>query len=156
MDTYAIHYNAPIGRLYIAESDGFLVYVGFEPLVGALPKEAPLILHTAALLDDYFAGKLRNFELPIKLNGTDFQLKAWDALLSIPYGCTLTYKEQAKIVGNAQASRAVGAANGKNPISIIVPCHRVIGSNGSLIGYGGGLDKKQALLDLEKSVIDSK
>ena len=105
------------------------------------------------MLKEYFDGKRREFDLPLKFEGTDFQKKAWNALLTIPYGQTRSYKEQAEAVGNKKACRAVGAANGKNPISIIVPCHRVIGTDGSLIGYGGGLEMKKSLLDLERRVI---
>ena len=107
------------------------------------------------MLREYFDGKLMAFDLPIRFEGTEFQKKAWNALLAIPYGQTRTYKEQAAAVGNVKACRAVGAANGKNPISIIVPCHRVIGTDNKLIGYGGGLDVKKALLELERNVISN-
>ena len=101
-------------------------------------------------LTEYFEGKRRAFDVPLDMRGTDFQKRAWDALLSIPYGETRSYGQQAAMLGNPQASRAVGLANGSNPVSIIVPCHRVVGSNGKLTGYGGGLPRKQALLDLER------
>lgn len=97
----------------------------------------------------YFAGELTEFDLDLELVGTDFQRRVWAALLTVPYGETRSYGQIAKQLGVPQASRAVGLANGRNPISIIVPCHRVIGSNGSLTGYGGGIDRKRALLDLE-------
>jgi methylated-DNA-[protein]-cysteine S-methyltransferase len=100
-------------------------------------------------LDAYFAGKLRHFEIPLDVRGTPFQLRAWQALTEIPYGETRSYGEQAQTIGQPTAVRAVGLANGKNPISIIVPCHRVIGKNGALTGYGGGLELKRFLLDLE-------
>lgn len=100
-------------------------------------------------LGAYFAGNLRQFEIPLDLRGTSFQLRAWQALTEIPYGQTCSYGEQARAIGQAAAVRAIGLANGKNPISIIVPCHRVIGKNGSLTGYGGGLERKRFLLDLE-------
>ena len=101
-------------------------------------------------LGRYFAGELTRFDLPLELAGTPFQQQVWTALLDIPYGQTATYGELAAGLGKPAASRAVGLANGKNPISIVVPCHRVIGSDGSLTGYGGGIDRKRFLLDLEQ------
>jgi methylated-DNA-[protein]-cysteine S-methyltransferase len=100
-------------------------------------------------LEAYFSGKLREFELPLAMEGTDFQLCVWNALRTIPYGETISYAQLATRIGNPKAVRAVGLANGCNPIPIIVPCHRVIGSDGSLTGFGGGLPTKQKLLDLE-------
>jgi methylated-DNA-[protein]-cysteine S-methyltransferase len=100
-------------------------------------------------LKEYFEGTRKSFDVPVMLNGTAFQVKAWRALLKIPYGKTRTYQQQAVKVGGAEKARAVGMANGKNPIPIIVPCHRVIGKDGSLTGFGGGLDTKRYLLDLE-------
>ncbi|WP_030320108.1 methylated-DNA--[protein]-cysteine S-methyltransferase [Streptomyces flavochromogenes] len=105
-------------------------------------------------LDAYFAGELTAFDLPLNLIGTPFQLRVWEGLLRIPYGETRTYGELAEELGNPGASRAVGLANGKNPVSIIVPCHRVIGSGGSLTGYGGGLDRKQRLLAFESGTAE--
>ncbi|MFE1382307.1 methylated-DNA--[protein]-cysteine S-methyltransferase [Streptomyces sp. NPDC058740] len=100
-------------------------------------------------LDAYFAGRLTEFDLPLHLVGTPFQLRVWEQLRRIPYGRTRTYGELAEALGNPGAARAVGLANGRNPVSIIVPCHRVIGSGGSLTGYGGGLDRKKRLLAFE-------
>jgi methylated-DNA-[protein]-cysteine S-methyltransferase len=100
-------------------------------------------------LTSYFAGDLTNFTLPLKAQGTDFQKSVWRALVEIPYGTTINYGQLAKRIGNPNAQRAVGLANGRNPISIVVPCHRVIGANGTLTGYGGGLPRKQVLLALE-------
>ncbi|GHG87632.1 methylated-DNA--[protein]-cysteine S-methyltransferase [Streptomyces lanatus] len=100
-------------------------------------------------LEAYFAGDLKDFTVELRLNGTEFQRRVWDQLRRIPYGETRSYGELADALGNSGASRAVGLANGKNPIGIIVPCHRVVGANGSLTGYGGGLDRKQRLLDFE-------
>ncbi|MCX4585056.1 methylated-DNA--[protein]-cysteine S-methyltransferase [Streptomyces sp. NBC_01481] len=105
-------------------------------------------------LEAYFARELTEFDLPMRLHGTDFQQRVWEQLRQIPYGETRTYGELAEALGNAGASRAVGLANGKNPIGIIVPCHRVIGSTGSLVGYGGGLDRKQRLLAFESGTPD--
>ena len=103
----------------------------------------------------YFEGDLKTFALPLQLEGTDFQIEVWHALQEIPYGKTVSYADIAKRIGRPKAVRAVGAANGQNPIAIIVPCHRVIGSNGSLTGYGGGLKNKEALLALEQGRIAS-
>jgi len=107
-----------------------------------------------AQLRAYFAGELRTFELPLRMTGTPYQRLAWDGLLTIPFGATISYAEQARRIGRPGAARAVGAANGRNPISIVVPCHRVIGADGTLTGYGGGLDRKEWLLQHEVSVLD--
>ena len=102
-------------------------------------------------LEAYFAGSRQTFDVPLALAGTDFQRRVWEGLLEIPYGHTMSYGELARRVGRPGASRAVGLANGRNPVAIIVPCHRVIGANGTLTGYGGGLDRKVWLLDHERS-----
>jgi len=102
-------------------------------------------------LDEYFAGERRDFSVPLDLRGTEFQLACWHALLKIPYGETRSYKHIAQAIGHPQACRAVGMSNNRNPVAIIVPCHRVIASSGSLCGYGGGLDLKRKLLDLEQA-----
>lgn len=109
----------------------------------------PLFLEAARQLDAYFAREREVFDLPLQAKGTPFQQEVWAALQSIAYGQTITYGELAARVGNPNASRAVGLANGRNPLSIVVPCHRVIGAGGKLTGYGGGLERKQALLELE-------
>ena len=148
---YAFSYDSPVGRVYIAETDGAVTDVLFRPVECAAEKETPLISRAAEMLKEYFDGRRESFDgLPLCLGGTAFQKKAWNALLTIPYGQTRTYKEQAEAIGNIKACRAVGAANGKNPISIIIPCHRVIGADKSLTGYGGGVDIKKALLQLEE------
>ena len=113
-------------------------------------KDTELLLEAKKELEEYFEGKRKEFDLPLEQEGTEFQKRVWNALEKIPYGETRTYKEVAKMIGNEKASRAVGMANNKNNIPIIVPCHRVIGSNGKLIGYALGLDMKKYLLDLEK------
>ena len=107
----------------------------------------------AKQLDEYFAGRFRRFTLPLDLRGTPFQRQVWDALLDIPYGETRSYGDVARALGRPRSARAVGGANHVNPVAIVVPCHRVIGSNGSLTGYGGGLDRKKALLDLEAAAV---
>ena len=112
--------------------------------------ETALLQEAKKQLEEYFDGKRRDFDLPISLHGTDFQKKVWNVLRNIPYGETLSYGEVALRIGNPKASRAVGGANNKNPVMIIVPCHRVIGADGSLTGFGGGLPAKEYLLALEK------
>ena len=100
-------------------------------------------------VESYLAGNLKKFDLPLEMHGTNFQLEVWNALLSIPYGTTASYKDVALMIGNSKAVRAVGMANNRNPIAIIVPCHRVIGSDGSLVGYAGGMELKRTLLEIE-------
>ncbi|MCL2111835.1 MAG: methylated-DNA--[protein]-cysteine S-methyltransferase [Clostridiales bacterium] len=150
---YYYVYEYPTGPVRIAEADGSIVgvtFAGTNPPGGFEERESPLIKRAVKQLDEYFAGKRREFDLPLAFSGTDFQRKVWAALLTIPYGETRTYGEIAAQIGNPQAARAVGMANNRNPISIICPCHRVIGANGALVGYGGGLPAKRLLLDLEK------
>ena len=113
-----------------------------------------LVAETRRQLDEYFRGSRREFDLPVAPAGTPFQLRAWQALQDIPYGATCSYGEQARAMGRPRAVRAVGAANGRNPIAIVIPCHRVIGRDGRLTGYGGGLDVKQYLLELEQRHVD--
>jgi methylated-DNA-[protein]-cysteine S-methyltransferase len=115
--------------------------------------ENPFLQEAARQLRAYFAGELRDFDLPLDLRGTDFQLQVWHQLQKIPYGETRSYAEVARVIERPKAVRAVGAANGANPISIVVPCHRVIGSSGKLVGYGGGLPLKKKLLGLESGTL---
>ncbi len=115
--------------------------------------DSPTLRQAAAELDKYFAGKRRHFTLPLLLTGTNFQKKVWQELLCIPYGSTLTYSEQARHLGMPTATRAIASANGANALSIVVPCHRVIGSRGSLTGYAGGLEAKLSLLQLEQTAL---
>ncbi len=147
------YYDYPIGRIGIAEEDGYIIRIFFAnekcPANFEIAK-TPLIEKAATQLDEYFDGKRRKFDLPLHLPGTDFQRACWTALQTIPWGETRSYKDIALQIGNPKAVRAVGMANNRNPIPIIVPCHRVIGSDGSLTGYGGGLPAKQYLLDIEK------
>jgi methylated-DNA-[protein]-cysteine S-methyltransferase len=117
----------------------------------AAPDAAPFAA-AAAQLSEYFAGRLTSFDLPVTMTGTAFQRLVWSALLDIPYGTAVSYGELAAAIGRPSAARAVGLANGRNPVSIIVPCHRVVGSDGSLTGYGGGLERKRYLLALERRV----
>ncbi|OLT23907.1 cysteine methyltransferase [Actinomadura sp. CNU-125] len=115
------------------------------------PSERPFA-QVAEQLAAYFAGDLTEFDVPLALNGTPFQQRVWAALQDIPYGETISYGELAREIGNPSASRAVGLANGKNPVGVIVPCHRVVGSNGDLTGYGGGIDRKRYLLGFEREI----
>lgn len=151
-------YDFEIGKLAICEDNGKIVLVNVvktkedieEIAKNSIQKETSLIKNTKQQLDEYFAGKRKKFDIPIKLDGTDFQIKVWKELLKIPYGETCSYLDIAKCIGNPKASRAVGMANNKNKIIIIVPCHRVIGSNKKLVGYACGLDVKEKLLELER------
>lgn len=147
-------YDSPIGPLTLASNGGALTQVEFEGGKYPLPHHplgADKILDQARReLDKYFAGKLRAFTVKVDPQGTEFQRKAWAALQAIPYGETRSYAQQAKAIGSPKATRAIGAANGRNPIPVIIPCHRVIGANGSLTGFGGGMERKQILLELEQ------
>ena len=120
---------------------------------GAEPGAASVLAEAARQLDEYFAGARTSFDLQLELQGTPFQLAAWNALAEIPFGETRSYAEQAERIGRPAAYRAVGAANGRNPLSIVLPCHRVLGSDGSLTGFAGGLDAKRRLLDHERAVV---
>ncbi len=147
--------DSPFGPLLLAgDHDGlrFLLFTGGRHAVkpkGDWEPDRGSLNDFSQQLSSYFAGKLRKFELPVAPDGTTFQRAVWSELQRIPYGETISYGELARRLGNPKAVRAVGLANGSNPISIVIPCHRVIGSNGSLVGYGGGLPVKQALLALE-------
>lgn len=142
-------YDTPIGKLGIAEKSGKIFQVSFFDIVEGELTETPLIKKAYEQLDEYFKGLRKNFDLPLLLDGSEFQIKVWKALMTIDYGKTATYGDIAKLIGSPKASRAVGSANNKNKIAIIIPCHRVIGSNGTLTGYAGGLGIKKYLLDLE-------
>jgi methylated-DNA-[protein]-cysteine S-methyltransferase len=138
-------------KIVITEENNAITGLYFDPEVpaGFIKTETPLIKKAAAQIEEYLNGKRKKFSLPLAMHGTPFQMDVWRALQSIPYGETRSYKEIAEIVKRPKAVRAVGMANHRNPISIIVPCHRVIGHNGSLTGYGGGLPLKKYLLKLE-------
>jgi methylated-DNA-[protein]-cysteine S-methyltransferase len=150
--------ESPIGKLKLVASDKGLVAILWEKdsprrvrldeLVAE--EQHPVLVETARQLGQYFAGKRKTFSIALDMRGTRFQKDVWEALLAIPFGETRSYGQLAKQLGNPRASRAVGAANGRNPVSIIVPCHRVIGSSGKLTGFAGGLDAKAHLLGLEK------
>jgi len=153
---------SPVGPLFLAASEKGLVRLEFEARVMKLNNKtirlresrqflAPYLLE----LNEYFSGDRREFTMPLDLRGTAFQRACWQALLAIPYGETRSYADIARAIGHPRAFRAVGMSNNRNPIAIVVPCHRVIASGGSLCGYGGGLDIKRKLLDLEQAHVQS-
>jgi methylated-DNA-[protein]-cysteine S-methyltransferase len=150
--------ESPIGKLKLVASDRGLVAILWEKdnprrvrLSDLVANDQhPVLVETERQLGEYFAGKRKTFSIVLDMRGTRFQKDVWEALLAIPFGETRSYGQLAKQLGNPRATRAVGAANGKNPVSIIVPCHRVIGSSGKLTGFAGGLDAKARLLSLEK------
>jgi methylated-DNA-[protein]-cysteine S-methyltransferase len=156
MTTYYTQIESPVGPLLlVADSDGLrrLEFVKGRAPSKAEPawvQDAKPLAEVVRQLRAYFAGELKDFHLPLAPQGTPFQLEVWKRLCDIPYGETISYGELARRIGNPNASRAVGLANGSNPIAIIIPCHRVIGSNGKLTGYGGGLPLKEKLLALER------
>ena len=145
--------KTPLGDMLAVEMEGALTALEFLPEGAQVPAEdgTPLLRQVKEQLAAYFAGELKAFDLPLQLRGTDFQQKVWQRLLKIPYGETRSYEQIAKEIGRPGAARAVGQANNRNPVSIVVPCHRVVGASGSMTGYGGGLPRKEALLELEKT-----
>jgi methylated-DNA-[protein]-cysteine S-methyltransferase len=154
-EVYYTRFESPIGPLLLAGDANGLRRVSFETGKRSMPPQAAWKQNRAEFaevirqLQAYFRGELKEFDLRLAMEGTEFQLRVWNELRAIPYGETISYAQLAGRIGNPQAVRAVGAANGSNPIPIIVPCHRVIGSNGSLTGFGGGLPTKKMLLELE-------
>ena len=145
--------ETPIGVLLIAGDESlreiYFPIKGAKPAPGWVESKRGVVGETVRQLKEYFANRRFEFDLPVAPTGTEFQRQVWRTLQEIPYGTTISYGELARRVGNPKASRAVGAANGQNPIPIVIPCHRVIGANGKLTGFGGGLPTKQALLALE-------
>jgi methylated-DNA-[protein]-cysteine S-methyltransferase len=151
-----VYHDSPVGPLLLAADDAALRVIEFPSPRHAVPPDATWSAGDNAILDEaraqldyYFAGRRRSFDLPLGPRGTAFQCTVWRALADIPYGATISYAQLAGRVGKASAMRAVGAANGRNPLPIVLPCHRVIGSDGSLTGFGGGLPTKRFLLELE-------
>lgn len=147
------YYETKIGKIGIVQNNEKItnIYTSDKlPSEGIEVIETPLIIEAANQLKDYLSGKRKSFDFPIDPKGTEFQKKVWKELQNTAYGETLSYKDIAERIGNPKASRAIGMANNKNPILIIIPCHRIIGKNGSLVGYAAGLDMKKQLLDMEK------
>nr|WP_320024410.1 methylated-DNA--[protein]-cysteine S-methyltransferase [uncultured Acetobacterium sp.] len=149
---YGYIYETSFGKIVLTENGMAITRLIFSEVLpeGVNGMETPLIKKAVQELQEYFSGTRQRFDLPLSPQGTDFQQKVWKALQDIPYGAVCSYKDIARAIGNEKACRAVGGANNKNPISIIIPCHRVIGANGSLVGYGGGLEIKKQLLALEQ------
>ena len=149
---YALSRETPIGPLTLVEEDGALIRVCF----GLFEEKAqwmqtPLLHQAFAELEEYFRGERKQFSVPLRPQGTPFQLHCWEALVRIPYGETRTYAQQAQAIDNPRACRAVGMANHRNPLPVFIPCHRVIGSGGTLTGYAGGLSIKETLLRIERN-----
>ena len=153
----SVTWKSPLGTIHLAASESGLSALAFAENWNEVKAKLPplenrshkILERAIEQLEEYFAGKRKSFSLPLDLQGTPFQQSAWEALRLIPYGRTATYSEQAVAMRNPKAVRAVGAANGRNPVCIVVPCHRVVGADGSLTGYAGGLGVKKALLELE-------
>lgn len=154
---HLFYYDTVIGRIGIAEENGAITNIlfGEAELPGAMIKETGTTVKAMLQLEEYFNGRREVFELPVSVKGTPFQESVWKALKTIPYGETRSYKDIAVQIGKSKACRAVGMANNKNPVPILIPCHRVIGSGGRLVGYGGGLDIKRKLLAIEGIMIDN-
>jgi methylated-DNA-[protein]-cysteine S-methyltransferase len=145
--------DSPLGKLLLVSDGHALTRLAMSPRPNDVPdgarRDPAALAEVTAQLESYFAGELTEFDAPLAPRGSEFQLRVWNALLEIPYGETASYGEIAAAVGRPDAVRAVGTTNGRNPIAVIIPCHRVIGADGSLVGYGGGLDRKRMLLELE-------
>ncbi len=154
-DNYYDYFESPLGELLVVGDGQHLTglylpsHKGAEQPDASWRRDSALFAPVRSELQEYFAGQRRTFDVPLHPAGTPFQQRVWQELVRIPFGTTISYAELARRIGRPTASRAVGHANGQNPISIIVPCHRVIGANGRLTGYAGGLDKKRWLLDFE-------
>lgn len=151
---YYYTYQTLLGALSFCEKEGALVAIDTDcPQRAGEKKETELIRKAYVQLTEYFEGRRQTFDLPLAPEGTAFQQRVWQALQAIPYGQTRTYKQIAEAVGNVKAVRAVGMANNRNPLLVVIPCHRVIGSDGKLVGYASGIEKKEWLLRLEGSLI---
>ena len=143
------YYNSPIGTIEIVTDGEYLLELKFIDEKEQGGSRNKIILETKKQLQEYFAGKRKKFDLPLKLEGTEFQKSVWKALQTIPYGAVVTYSDVAEMIGKPKAVRAVGQANNKNKLPVVVPCHRVVGKNGKLVGYAAGLWRKEFLIELE-------
>ena len=150
---YQYSYETKLGSVTIVEEDGALLAITTHRTYEGIKQETPLINEAYRQLSEYLLGERKRFDLPLNPQGTVFQQQVWKALCDIPYGETRSYKQIAEAIGNPKAVRAVGMANNRNPLLIVVPCHRVIGTNGKLVGYAAGIEKKEFLLKLEKSLL---
>ena len=146
---YRYSYETVLGSVTLVEEDGALLAISTHHVYDGICQETTLIKEAHQQLSEYLKGERKSFDLPLRMKGTDFQQRVWNALLKIPYGETRSYKQIAEAIGNPKAVRAVGMANNRNPLLIVVPCHRVIGADGKLVGYGAGIEKKEFLLRLE-------
>ena len=150
---YQYSYETKLGSVTIVEEDGALLAITTHRTYEGIKQETPLINEAYRQLSEYLLGERKRFDLPLNPQGTVFQQQVWKALCDIPYGVTRSYKQIAEAIGNPKAVRAVGMANNRNPLLIVVPCHRVIGADGKLVGYAAGIEKKEFLLKLEKSLL---
>ena len=153
MNKYTGYIKVSAGIIKIVCSEEYVISVGFSDTVKENDKGSKVLDETLKQMNEYFSGKRKKFDLPLYFEGTEFQQNVWNELRKIPYGVTVSYKDIAAGIKNEKAVRAVGNANNKNKIMIIVPCHRVIGKNGKLVGFAGGLDKKEFLLEHEKKFV---
>ena len=153
MNKYTGYIKVSAGIIKIVCSEKYVISVGFSDTVKENDKGSKVLDETLKQMNEYFSGKRKKFDLPLYFEGTEFQKNVWNELRKIPYGVTVSYKDIAAGIKNEKAVRAVGNANNKNKIMIIVPCHRVIGKNGKLVGFAGGLDKKEFLLEHEKKFV---
>jgi len=157
MKNYTAFYPSEVGLLEIKATDRAVTGLRFIKNQPKVPSDShPLLAECCRQLDEYFRGKRQRFDLRLDPEGTDFQKKVWTQLRKIPFGKTVSYGDLARALGRPKAGRAVGGANGRNPISVIIPCHRVIGRDGSLVGFGGGLWRKERLLKHEREIVDRK
>ena len=157
MDIHIAYYSSPIGLIEVAGNEEGILSVYFaDKKKKSTPAPHPYIKECIYQLDEYFKGIRKEFGLKLNPKGTDFQEKVWTQLLTVPYGKTASYLDISKSIGNVKAIRAVGNANGSNPIAVIIPCHRVIGSDGKLVGYGGGIKRKEWLLNHERDTLHGK
>ena len=150
---YQYSYETKLGSVTIVEEDGALLAITTHRTYEGIKQETPLINEAYRQLSEYLLGERKRFDLPLNPQGTVFQQQVWKSLCDIPYGETRSYKQIAEAIGNPKAVRAVGMANNRNPLLIVVPCHRVIGANRKLVGYAAGIEKKEFLLKLEKSLL---
>lgn len=148
-------FDSVIGRIVVEDDGSFITRVYVDNAFIGSGDNSRLFIAAKTQLEEYFCGKRREFDIPIRLNGTEFQKAVWNALLTVPYGKIASYKDIAAMIGKPKAARAVGGANNKNPVMIIVPCHRVVGADGSLTGYACGTDIKHTLLNIEKNSVDN-
>ena len=150
--TFHYTYETVLGSVTFIEEDGALRSISMQATDRGIEQETPLIKDALLQLSEYLRGERKKFDIPFRMRGTEFQIQVWKVLQNIPYGETRSYKQIAEAIGNPKAVRAIGMANNRNPLLIVIPCHRVIGKDGSLVGYGEGIEMKEFLLRLEKSL----